>query len=77
MVKVKTELNGGSAGDILIKVDVAPHPHFRRQGNRLDVRVPITLAEALGGAKIDLPTPQRHDYAHGTARYVEWQEAPC
>lgn len=48
---------GGAAGDLLIKVDVAPHPHFRRQGNRLDVRVPITLAEAVGGAKIDLPTP--------------------
>ena len=48
---------GGAAGDLLIKVDVAPHPHFRRQGNRLDVRVPITLAEAVGGAKIDVPTP--------------------
>ncbi len=48
---------GGAAGDLLIKVEVAPHPHFRRQGNRLDVRVPVTLAEAIGGAKIDLPTP--------------------
>ena len=48
---------GGIAGDLLIKVDVAPHPHFRRHGNRLDVRVPVTLAESLGGAKIDLPTP--------------------
>ena len=51
---------GGLAGGILIQIDVAPHPHFRRHGNRLDVRVPITLAEALGGAKIDVPTP------HGT-----------
>ncbi|MCG8449732.1 MAG: J domain-containing protein [Pirellulales bacterium] len=50
-------INGGPSGDILIKVLVAPHPHFRRQGKRLDVRVPITLAEALAGAKIDLPTP--------------------
>jgi DnaJ-class molecular chaperone len=49
--------SGGAAGDLLIKVEVAPHPHFRRQGNRLDVRVPITLAEAIGGGKIDLPTP--------------------
>jgi DnaJ-class molecular chaperone len=52
--------HGGAAGDILIKIDVAPHPHFRRRGNHLDVTVPITLAEALRGAKIDLPTP------HGT-----------
>ena len=49
--------NGGVAGDLLIKVEVAPHPHFRRHGNRLDVRVPITLAEAIGGAKVDVPTP--------------------
>jgi len=51
---------GGTSGDILIQVLVAPHPYFRRQGNRLDLRVPITLAEALAGAKIDVPTP------HGT-----------
>jgi DnaJ-class molecular chaperone len=49
--------SGGVAGDLLIKVDVAPHPHFRRTGNRLDVRVPVTLAEAVGGSKIDVPTP--------------------
>ena len=56
----ETSLDGGPTGDILIKVRTAPHPHFRRQGKRLDLRVPITLAEALGGAKIDVPTP------HGT-----------
>jgi DnaJ-class molecular chaperone len=48
---------GGPAGDILIRVNVAPHPYFRRRGKHLDVTVPITLAEALRGAKIDLPTP--------------------
>jgi DnaJ-class molecular chaperone len=47
----------GPAGDIIIKVAVAPHPHFRRTGNRLDVTVPITLLEALRGGKIDVPTP--------------------
>lgn len=51
---------GGASGDILIKVHTAPHPHFRRSGKRLEVTVPISLAEALRGAKIDLPTP------HGT-----------
>jgi len=49
---------GGQAGDILIKVRVASHPYFRRKGKRLDVRVPVTLFEALHGAKIDVPTPQ-------------------
>jgi DnaJ-class molecular chaperone len=52
--------NGGPAGDILIRVAIAPHPHFRRFGKRLEVSVPITLAEAIAGAKIDVPTP------HGT-----------
>jgi DnaJ-class molecular chaperone len=47
-------------GDILLTIHVSPHPIFRRTGNRLDVRVPITLAEAALGAKIDVPTP------HGT-----------
>jgi DnaJ-class molecular chaperone len=48
------------AGDILLTIHVSPHPYFRRSGNRLDVRVPITLGEAAQGAKVDVPTP------HGT-----------
>lgn len=52
--------NGGAAGDILIRVSIAPHPSFRRFGKRLEVSVPITLAEAIAGGKIDVPTP------HGT-----------
>ena len=47
----------GGDGDLLITVRVAPHPVFTRRGNRLDVVAPITLAEALRGAKIDVPTP--------------------
>src|SRR6188472_1830331 len=50
----------GPAGDILLTIRVSPHPQFRRTGNRLDVRVPITLAEAIQGATVDVPTP------HGT-----------
>ncbi len=48
----------GPAGDILLTIHVSPHPQFRRAGNRLDVRVPVTLAEAATGAKVDVPTPQ-------------------
>jgi len=50
----------GPSGDILLTIRVSPHPQFRRTGNRLDVRVPITLAEAILGATVDVPTP------HGT-----------
>ncbi|MEN1681499.1 MAG: J domain-containing protein [Planctomycetota bacterium] len=49
---------GGPDGDLLLLVHVAPHPHFRRRGDRLEVTAPITLAEALAGAKIDVPTPR-------------------
>ena len=49
---------GAPPGDILVTVRVSPHPHFRRTGKRLDVRVPVTLAEAALGAKVDVPTPQ-------------------
>jgi len=48
----------GGAGDLLITIHVAPHPWFTRHGNDLDVRVPITLAEAVLGAKVDVPTPK-------------------
>ncbi len=52
--------DGGPAGDLLIKVIAAPHPHFRRHGKQLEVRVPVSLVEAMRGAKVDVPTP------HGT-----------
>jgi DnaJ-class molecular chaperone len=50
--------SGAPAGDILLTIHASAHPHFTRRGNRLDVRVPVTLAEAIEGAKIDIPTPQ-------------------
>jgi DnaJ-class molecular chaperone len=49
---------GGTAGDLLITVRVGTHPFFSRRGNNLDVKVPVTLAEATLGAKIDIPTPK-------------------
>jgi len=46
------------AGDILLTIRVAHHPHFQRRGKHLHLRVPVTLAEAALGAKIDVPTPK-------------------
>jgi DnaJ-class molecular chaperone with C-terminal Zn finger domain len=48
--------NGGPAGDLLVAVQVAPHPYFRREGNDLHIEVPVTVSEAILGAKIDVPT---------------------
>jgi curved DNA-binding protein len=47
---------GGAAGDLLITVQVAPHPYFRRDGNDLLLDVPLTIREAALGAKVDVPT---------------------
>jgi DnaJ-class molecular chaperone len=48
---------GGPAGDLLLDVQVAVHPVFRRDGDTLEVTLPVSLAEALEGAKVDVPTP--------------------
>jgi DnaJ-class molecular chaperone len=49
-------LPGGTAGDALITVRVAPHPHFKVEGANLRVEVPITLYEAVLGGKVRVPT---------------------
>jgi len=48
---------GQPAGDILLTVRVSPHPHFRRRGKQLEVTVPVTVAEAALGAKVEVPSP--------------------
>lgn len=48
--------NGGSAGDLIITVTVKTHPVFTRDGNNIRVVVPITFAEAVLGATIQVPT---------------------
>jgi DnaJ-class molecular chaperone len=46
----------GLPSDLIIKVDVEPHPYFVRDGNNLQVDVPVTIAEAVNGARIEVPT---------------------
>ena len=48
--------NGGPAGDLLVKTHVASHPIFKRKGDDLTVRLPVTFTEATLGAQIDVPT---------------------
>ena len=49
--------NGGPPGDALIEIHVAPHPYFRREGDDIHLDLPITLAEAVLGGKVTVPTP--------------------
>lgn len=48
----------GQAGDAILLVRIAPHPHFRRIGNDLYLKLPVTFREAALGAKIEIPSPQ-------------------
>jgi curved DNA-binding protein len=48
---------GEAAGDVVITVRVLPDPRFERRGADLVTEVPLTLAEALLGAEVPVPTP--------------------
>ncbi len=50
--------NGGPAGDLVLNISVRPHPVFTRQGKDLLLRLPVTIAEAVLGAKVPIPTPK-------------------
>jgi molecular chaperone DnaJ len=49
-------VGGGSTGDLYLIMKVGTHPVFTRQGDDVALRVPVTLAEAALGAKIEVPT---------------------
>jgi DnaJ-class molecular chaperone len=48
--------DGGDAGDALIEIAVRPHPHFERKGQDIHLELPISLPEAVLGAKVKVPT---------------------
>jgi molecular chaperone DnaJ len=47
---------GAPAGDLYITVRVDPHPFFRREGDDIEISVPIRIDEAGLGTKIEVPT---------------------
>lgn len=49
---------GGSAGDLIITVNVSPHPWFRREENDVLTDVPLTIAEAALGTTVRVPLLQ-------------------
>ena len=51
-------MRGGESGDLLVTVRVGSHQCYRRNGNDLEVSVPVTISEAVAGGKIDVPTPK-------------------
>ena len=48
--------NGGPTGDALVTVEFVPHPLFKLDGETLRLDLPVTLDEAVLGAKVRVPT---------------------
>lgn len=48
--------NGGAPGDILLEVNVEPHPVYELKGRDVYVNVPVSFAEAALGAEAEIPT---------------------
>jgi len=46
------------AGDAIVTISIAPHPFYVREGNHIRLRLPVTLKEAVLGAKVKVPTPE-------------------
>jgi DnaJ-class molecular chaperone len=49
-------LMGGPAGDVVVTIEFVPHPVFKVDGDALRVDLPVTLDEAVLGAKVRVPT---------------------
>lgn len=47
---------GGPAGDAMIEITVTPHPLFRREERDIHLDLPVTLAEAVLGGRVTVPT---------------------
>ena len=61
--------NGGPAGDLLITITVRPHELFRREGTSVLCEAPITFAQAVLGAELEIPTIDgkvKYDLPEGT-----------
>ncbi|MGH7076816.1 MAG: DnaJ C-terminal domain-containing protein [Acetobacteraceae bacterium] len=55
--KGRPGLGGGPPGDALIEIEIMPHPVFTREGDDIRLELPISLAEAVLGGRVDVPTP--------------------
>lgn len=47
---------GAEPGDTLVEIHVKPHPIFRREGNNIRSMLPVTIGEAMAGAKVQVET---------------------
>jgi curved DNA-binding protein len=55
----KVRLRDPAAGEVMLKIEVLPHPQFQREGDNLRVNVPVDLYTAVLGGEISVPTLER------------------
>ena len=55
--KGRPAVGEGPPGDALIEISVLPHPYFTRKDDDIYLDLPISLKEAVLGAKLKVPTP--------------------
>jgi DnaJ-class molecular chaperone len=53
----KGQQGAGGPGDGLVTIAIAPHPFYSRDGKDIRLDLPVTLKEAVLGAKVKVPTP--------------------
>jgi curved DNA-binding protein len=53
---IRLQGQGAGGANLLLKLRIQPHPWFKREANDLILEVPLSLSEAVLGAKVDVPT---------------------
>ena len=48
----------GGRGDAIVTIEIGAHRFFRREGTNIRIDLPVTLKEAVLGAKVKVPTPE-------------------
>ncbi len=56
-LKDKGHPGPGGNGDGIVLIEISQHPFFRRDGDNIRMDLPLTLDEAVRGAKVKCPTP--------------------
>lgn len=54
----KGEEGPAGRGDAIVTIDIAPHRFFTRDGDNIRLTLPVSLKEAVLGAKVRVPTPE-------------------
>ena len=54
----KGQEGAGGRGDAIVTIEIAPHRFYTRDGTNIRLELPVTLKEAVLGAKVKVPTPE-------------------